>query len=908
MTFAQKNGFNTPSKLSKLRIAAALLLQSQKDTATRAKALEYYHLNLIDSNTPGPQRFYSLLGIAEWNAFEITDDSPRNVWKQVLEYANEALKQRARQGGPLGSELNSERCCAALLLQVKAENILFDLLFAKRLLTDREPSLNLEEWGYGQNRIHLLDTIITRYTNEKQYAKVMELVCQRSSKLQYEWLWYRSDDITGKWDPVRKCAVLSRRVDVLIQFYEEAIEYWQKLSDWTANVTKYELSLIYRQDARTTRMAEYILKEIVETMLKDPVKMKGGILRSFVFPDLVDIYYENYCKSKSGSFTRTEMIKKLSALIDQFKGTDIIESIRIAQAMITLAKMQMGLRNAEGLIAAKREAERAFNLCIADLEDSVGWNDEPAFRVLAKILMFVGLENEARVALSLRFSVVDNYDDEDGDVKRKVEEVNDDEDDGLDGEFVPEAEDIRKVLSSHDVFPSSISMDGSEDHAPWLMKGLTERHNLDQTNGDSLLLDAEQNDHDTEPDLDQVAKRKLSSYLHTSPNPEQPNEHPSVSSQSTANSPKLTSDQDNQNNNNTPPNPPQTTKSATPTLPLESTFGPSQTHQPEIIETQDDLQHPLSKHSPSNKENVNPISPSPITSNIKPTQREESTQSKELLEELGIGEPQPPPFPPTPGFIIDESVVPAPRPRSISNNKPESINSQQSLSEKEKEQLPFPENPNPNPPQEPPQESTSAEKEKEIDEDLDAEIEITCSGPCTTPPLTHWPRNPNPSTQNQNQNQNQWYYCTSCRHINLCPTCYSTLVSFWDGKDEGFWFRCCWGSGLALSGSEKFGTETRENVSSGRGMGTGGRGDGKNNYHQFLKQPIEGWKGVKNGVLRVGEEERPWREWIGEVKGKWKRGLGNISLLGVEAEGAREGIQGREIGIAGLGVWGWERK
>lgn len=32
--------------------------------------------------------------------------------------------------------------------------------------------------------------------------------------------------------------------------------------------------------------------------------------------------------------------------------------------------------------------------------------------------------------------------------------------------------------------------------------------------------------------------------------------------------------------------------------------------------------------------------------------------------------------------------------------------------------------------------------------------------------------------------------------------------------------------------------------------------------HGYVKAPIEGWRGVKNGVLRIGEEEIDFKEWM----------------------------------------------
>lgn len=87
----------------------------------------------------------------------------------------------------------------------------------------------------------------------------------------------------------------------------------------------------------------------------------------------------------------------------------IIEPLTIGKALLVLAEMWS---NFDGKLKAKQYAERAFTLCIADLEDTIGANDSGAFQLLAKVLMFADLEIDAKIALSLQFSYVNmDYDD-----------------------------------------------------------------------------------------------------------------------------------------------------------------------------------------------------------------------------------------------------------------------------------------------------------------------------------------------------------------------------------------------------------------------------------------------------------------------------------------------------------------
>ncbi|KAJ8070827.1 hypothetical protein OCU04_001188 [Sclerotinia nivalis] len=154
-------------------------------------------------------------------------------------------------------------------------------------------------------------------------------------------------------------------------------------------------------------MAERTLDTMIETILSDPEKMKSGILR-IVFPERVDVLHQIFMGSQPGSPNKNDSITKLETLIRKLKPTNIIGRIHLAQAMITLAKM---CRNSGGekLESAKDQANQAFDICIADLEDSFQWNDAAALRVLAQILMYAGLEYDAKISISLMLSKIDQY-------------------------------------------------------------------------------------------------------------------------------------------------------------------------------------------------------------------------------------------------------------------------------------------------------------------------------------------------------------------------------------------------------------------------------------------------------------------------------------------------------------------
>jgi hypothetical protein len=40
--------------------------------------------------------------------------------------------------------------------------------------------------------------------------------------------------------------------------------------------------------------------------------------------------------------------------------------------------------------------------------------------------------------------------------------------------------------------------------------------------------------------------------------------------------------------------------------------------------------------------------------------------------------------------------------------------------------------------------------------------------------------------------------------------------------------------------------------------------------HTYIKAPVEGWKGVKNGIMRIGNEQISFNDWLQSLKDeKW---------------------------------------
>lgn len=101
-----------------------------------------------------------------------------------------------------------------------------------------------------------------------------------------------------------------------------------------------------------------------------------------------------------------------------------------------------------------------------------------------------------------------------------------------------------------------------------------------------------------------------------------------------------------------------------------------------------------------------------------------------------------------------------------------------------------------------------------LDEDL-SNFGIYCDGGCGTNAVS-W-------TQ-------PFYYCLVCPNCDLCEICYAKRLAQTRGEIEEPWLSYC----------------------------------GKD--HRYIKCPMKDWKGIKNGVIRIGEEEIAVKDWLTGLK------------------------------------------
>jgi hypothetical protein len=402
----------TPTDVARIRIALALLLNSSDTKDDRKMAADLYSLNLkSDDTTPGPEKFYSYVGLAEYYASPITDDETQDAtkarWGDVVKNSDLALQQRLDEKGALGSELDNERCTIAFWLKADAHHRLDQDDLALKTCTDALVTNELEYTRKNKKLLDFLTLIINIHAKTDKYYEIIALIQNCQYKMRAEWLWHRWEFVPDKGDYLRKAAVLTGRVDFLIQFYEEAIDYHKEHQNWYgAQILANDLSVIYRRDARATRMAEITLENIMKEVKNNMSRSDAADVLRFVFPQRVDLLFENYHVARSKTNKEAE-VAKLYRLVHDLGSTAYIEQMSLAEALLTLAKMLKGIGK---IRQAKSQADRAFNLCMDDLQDFVTYNDKSAFRMLGKILMFTEapeLKVDAEIALSLQYSEVD---------------------------------------------------------------------------------------------------------------------------------------------------------------------------------------------------------------------------------------------------------------------------------------------------------------------------------------------------------------------------------------------------------------------------------------------------------------------------------------------------------------------
>jgi tetratricopeptide (TPR) repeat protein len=116
---------------------------------------------------------------------------------------------------------------------------------------------------------------------------------------------------------------------------------------------------------------------------------------------------------------------------------------------------------------------------------------------------------------------------------------------------------------------------------------------------------------------------------------------------------------------------------------------------------------------------------------------------------------------------------------------------------------------------------SSESKKSPYDEDLAHNGYMNCDGECTEQFLACWSQ--------------PLYLCLTCVDVSLCEACCAKRLAQISGQPSSHWRTYC----------------------------------GPN--HEYIKGPIDGWSGVKEGVMTIGEIKVKFSDWLKDVEKRWNK-------------------------------------
>lgn len=389
-------------------------------TGSEEKSADYaqtLYLQNIQEAVSGAIRFYSLLGLAEcyMSKAERSEnqekddeehgrqtgknlDDQKQMYSEAASYAELALRQHDLEKNPLGSDLEPSRLRQAYLIRATALRKVGDedraVLSLDTAFEKLSPSPKLE---------NLADEMLSILSRKNDHLGIIRRMQLWPSEVRNQWL--------SSWDAsnFRRAVVQTHRMDFLIRCYNEAIDYLSANQLYGHVWLKYELAQVYRKDFRLAHVSRPILTELGQTV--EEILLTQPAIRDYfsgfwkvIQRDLLDLLFEDFYATDDQK-RRKDILEDVHKLCrDVAASTNQSSSVQDAGYDFTLAKMCSTL----GLVLDTRKyITRAFDICITDLTDTMAGNDQEAFTILGRVLHFANLEADARIAFSMRLSLVD---------------------------------------------------------------------------------------------------------------------------------------------------------------------------------------------------------------------------------------------------------------------------------------------------------------------------------------------------------------------------------------------------------------------------------------------------------------------------------------------------------------------
>lgn len=202
---------------------------------------------------------------------------------------------------------------------------------------------------------------------------------------------------------VREAAKRSGDGRALLELYNAVLKYLGSLQmpvfgEWIA-----ELNFEAAEYSRRALGEDGMAKDYLEQLINDPKSDIYWIESSCHL--LCEQLFENFRRSNNPIAKKTalEETKRLLAKLSEVFGNDF----KAAKSNISLLLAGM-LRKLGPALEWHDVLEAAFQSCVEDLRDDIGWNDSTSLRRLARLLMLVdGMETQAQVAMTAQHYVID---------------------------------------------------------------------------------------------------------------------------------------------------------------------------------------------------------------------------------------------------------------------------------------------------------------------------------------------------------------------------------------------------------------------------------------------------------------------------------------------------------------------